>query len=118
MNAIAWSLQNFPLQCNRAEMMWVACCLATEEGVAVCCSVRDALSVEAGAAQVDAVMERTQQTMQYASEVVLSGFGLRTDAKVVMYPNCYTDPGGKVTVAGHGATYTRDSRSSRTTLTD
>jgi DNA polymerase I-like protein with 3'-5' exonuclease and polymerase domains len=95
-DANARSLRNFPMQGNGAEMMRVACCLGTEEGIAVCCPVHDALLVEAGAAEIDAVVSRTQQIMQHASEVVLDGFGLRTDAKVVMYPARYLDPRGEL----------------------
>jgi hypothetical protein len=94
--ANARSLRNFPMQGNGAEMMRVACCLATEEGIAVCCPVHDALLVEAAAAEIDAVVNQTQQVMRQASEVVLDGFDLRTDAKVVKYPDRYSDPRGEV----------------------
>ena len=32
------SLANFPVQANGAEMLRLACCLATERGIAVCAS--------------------------------------------------------------------------------
>ncbi len=35
------SLANFPMQANGAEMLRLACCLATERGIAVCCPVHD-----------------------------------------------------------------------------
>jgi hypothetical protein len=95
-DANALSLRNFPMQGNGAEMMRVACCLATEEGITICCPVHDALLVEAGAAEIDAVVLRTQQIMQHASELVLDGFGLGTEAKLVKYPNRYMDPRGEV----------------------
>ena len=41
------SLRNFPMQANGAEMLRLACCLATERGVGVCAPVHDALLVEA-----------------------------------------------------------------------
>ena len=40
------SLANFPMQANGAEMLRLACCLATERGIAVCCPVHDALLIE------------------------------------------------------------------------
>ena len=40
------SLRNFPMQANGAEMLRLACCLATERGVDVCAPVHDALLVE------------------------------------------------------------------------
>ena len=33
------SLRNYPMQANGAEMMRLACCLATERGIVVCCPV-------------------------------------------------------------------------------
>jgi hypothetical protein len=84
------------MQGNGAEMLRVACCLATEAGITVCCPVHDALVVEADADTIDAVVRRTQETMRQASEIVLAGFNLRTDAKVVRHPERYMDPRGEV----------------------
>ena len=39
------SLRNFPMQANGAEMMRLACCLATERGIEVCAPVHDALLI-------------------------------------------------------------------------
>src|SRR3954464_13305113 len=41
------SLANFPMQANGAEMLRLACCLATERGIRVCAPVHDALLIEA-----------------------------------------------------------------------
>jgi hypothetical protein len=89
------SLRNFPMQANGAEMLRLACCLATERGVTVCCPVHDALLVEGPADGIDEVVTRTQEAMGEASEVVLSGFGLRTDAKIVRYPDRFSDERGR-----------------------
>jgi hypothetical protein len=89
------SLRNFPMQANGAEMMRLACCLATERGIQVCCPVHDALLVEGSADEIDDVVRRTQDAMREASEVVLSGFSLRTDAKILRYPDRYSDERGK-----------------------
>src|SRR5262249_37675437 len=43
------SLRNFPLQANGAEMLRLACILATERGIRVCGPVHDALVVESPA---------------------------------------------------------------------
>jgi DNA polymerase-1 len=90
------SLRNFPMQGNGAEMMRLACCLATERGIGLCCPVHDALLIEADAAGIDAAVEATQQAMQEASEIVLDGFQLRTDAKIVRHPDRYSDKRGQV----------------------
>jgi DNA polymerase I-like protein with 3'-5' exonuclease and polymerase domains len=90
------SIRNFPMQGNGAEMMRVACCLATEEGITVCCPVHDALLIESDADEIDTAVSRTQEIMQTASEIVLAGFGLRTEAKIVRHPERYMDPRGEV----------------------
>jgi hypothetical protein len=88
------SLRNFPLQGNGAEMLRLACCLATERGIQVCAPIHDALLVEGPADQIKGVVEATQAAMREASELVLSGFPLRTDAGVVRWPDRYTDERG------------------------
>lgn len=88
------SLANFPMQANGAEMLRLACCLATERGVAVCAPVHDALLVEGPAGRIQSVVLDTQRAMAEASRVVLAGFELRSDAKIVRHPDRYTDPRG------------------------
>jgi hypothetical protein len=89
------SLRNFPLQANGAEMLRLACCLATERGITVCAPVHDALLIEAPAAEIVAAVADCQQAMREASELVLPGFPLRTDAKIVRRPDRYSDPRGE-----------------------
>jgi hypothetical protein len=87
-------LRNFLMQGNGAEMLRLACCLATERGVRVCAPVHDALLIEASLGELDAATKATQAAMAEASAVVLGGFELRTDAKVVRYPDRYMDERG------------------------
>jgi DNA polymerase I-like protein with 3'-5' exonuclease and polymerase domains len=89
------SLANFPMQGNGAEMLRLACCLATERGIKVCAPVHDAVLIEAEADQIGQVVADTQAAMREASEVVLSGFPLRTDATTVRHPGRYADPRGE-----------------------
>jgi hypothetical protein len=89
------SLRNFPMQANGAEMMRLACCLATERGLTVCCPVHDALLIEAAAGRIDDAVSETQRAMREASELVLPGFPLRTDAKIVLHPDRYADERGR-----------------------
>src|SRR5262249_38376058 len=89
------SLRNFPMQANGAEMLRLACCLATERGIAVCCPVHDALLVEGAADKIDAIVARTQDAMREARGIVLNGFSLRTDAKVFRHPDRYMDERGR-----------------------
>jgi hypothetical protein len=89
------SLRNFPMQANGAEMLRLACCLATERGIVVCAPVHDALLVEGPADGIEGVVAGTQWAMREASELVLPGFPLRTDAKVVRHPGRYVDERGR-----------------------
>jgi hypothetical protein len=89
------SLRNFPMQANGAEMMRLACCLATERNIMVDAPVHDALLIEGPVDDIDAEAARAQVAMGEASELVLPGFPLRTDAKVVRYPDRYLDERGR-----------------------
>ena len=46
-------------------------------------------------AEIQSVVLDTQRAMTEASRVVLSGFELRSDAKIVCHPDRYSDPRGK-----------------------
>ena len=83
------------MQANGAEMMRLACCLATERGVQLCCPVHDALMIEAPIDQINAAVKTTQEAMAEASRIVLNGFELRSDVKVVAYPDRYQDERGQ-----------------------
>jgi hypothetical protein len=88
------SIRNFPMQANGAEMLRLACCLATEQGIRVCGPIHDALLIEAPLNQLDAIVAATEETMAQASDIVLGGPRLRTEAKIVRYPDRYTDGRG------------------------
>jgi hypothetical protein len=88
------SLRNFPMQSGGAEMLRLACCLATERGITVCAPIHDALLVEAAEEDIEEVVRQTQDVMREASEIVLDGFPLRSEAKVVRYPDRYVDERG------------------------
>jgi hypothetical protein len=89
------SLRNYPCQANGAEMLRLACCLASERGVNIVAPVHDALMVEGPADAIDAVVARTQEAMAEASAIVLDGFRLRSDAKIVRWPDRYMDGRGR-----------------------
>jgi hypothetical protein len=88
------SLRNFPLQANGAEMLRLACCLTTERGIRVCGPVHDALLIEAPIDEIEFAVAETQKAMHEASELVLPGSPLRTEARVIQWPERYTDPRG------------------------
>ena len=89
------SLQNFPMQANGAEMLRLACCLATERGIKICAPVHDAILIEAPLNQLDQTIESAQQAMEEASELILLGFKLRSDAEIIRYPDRYMDKRGE-----------------------
>ena len=91
------SLANFPMQANGAEMLRLACCLATEQGIKVCASVHDAVLVEGRLDLIDQIVRDTQAAMAEASRIVLDWLELRTDAEIVRWPDRYMDKrGGKM----------------------
>jgi DNA polymerase-1 len=90
------SLRNYPAQGNGAEMMRIAACLATERGVEVCAPVHDAFMICAPLDRLDADVGTMRECMADASRAVLGGFEVRTDVKIVRYPDRYSDPRGVV----------------------
>ena len=85
------SLRNFPMQANGAEMLRIACILLTEAGIRVCAPVHDAVLIEAPLDELDAAITTTQALMKAASSLVLDGFELGSDVKLVRYPDRYMD---------------------------
>lgn len=94
-NARPTALRNFPMQANGAEMVRLACCLATEQGIAVCAPIHDALLVEGDSCEIGDVIAATQAAMAKASRDVLGGLEIGTDVSIVVYPDRYTDPRGQ-----------------------
>jgi hypothetical protein len=90
------SLRNFPMQANGAEMLRLACCLATERGIEVCAPVHDAILMCAPFDRLEVDIAVARGAMAEASRVVLSGFELATDVKIVRWPDRYMDPRGAV----------------------
>jgi DNA polymerase I len=91
------TILNFPMQAHGAEMLRLACCLATEAGIRVCAPVQDAILIEAPADRIDEDVARLKSLMASASSTVLGGIlELGSDAKIVRWPDRYSDPRGAV----------------------
>jgi DNA polymerase-1 len=90
----ARSLANFPMQANGAEMLRLACCLASERGIKIVAPVHDALLIEAPLDELNAKASEMQDLMRQASAIVLGGFELRTDIKFIRAPDRYDDERG------------------------
>ena len=68
---------------------------ATELGVEVCAPVHDALLIHAPAEKIEDAVAVTRDAMTWAAEVT-RGIGIRTDVKLVRYPDRYMDDRGRV----------------------
>jgi DNA polymerase I len=90
------SLRNFPMQANAAEMLRLACCLATERGIEVCAPIHDAVLICAPLDRLDSDIEKIRGIMAEASRIVLGGFEVGTDVTVVRCPDRFQDPRGAV----------------------
>ena len=82
------------MQANGAEMLRVACILMVDAGIRVCAPVHDALLIEAPLDQLDRTVAEAQEIMRKASSIVLNGFELGSEAKLIVYPDRYMDERG------------------------
>ena len=89
------SLRNYPMQANGAEMLRLACCLATERGVRVCAPIHDAILIEAAEDELEHAVAEAKRAMSDASALVLDGFRLRSDDIPIIHPARYEDERGK-----------------------
>jgi DNA polymerase-1 len=90
-------IMNFPMQANGAEMLRLACCLATEAGIQVCAPIHDAILIEAPAERIGEDVTHLQSLMASASSIVLNGvLELGSDVNIIRWPDRYSDPRGKV----------------------
>lgn len=62
----------------------------------MCAPVHDALLIEAPLKEIDDAVAATQAAMAQASSLVLDGFTLRSEAKIVIYPERYMDERGRL----------------------
>jgi hypothetical protein len=88
------SLRNFLCQANGSELLRLACCLATERGIRVIGPVHDALAIQAEAGSIREAVAATRECMAAASEAVLGGFRLRSDAEIIRHPDRFQDERG------------------------
>ena len=90
----ARSIANFPVQGSGDDILRVACIWATRRGLRLLAPVHDAVLIEAPIERIEADVALMQEIMRRASRVVLNGHELRTDAKIIRYPERYTDRRG------------------------
>jgi len=90
------TLKNFPVQGTGADMMRLATCLTTEQGIQVCCPIHDALLIESLDEKIEEDVAIARGLMAEASRAILKTLTLRTDAKIVRFPERYMDPRGEI----------------------
>ena len=93
------SLRNWPVQATGADILRIACILATRHGIKLLAPVHDAVLIEAPVDRIEADVALMQEIMRRASRIVLNATAdgtheLRTDAKIIQSPDRYTDPRG------------------------
>jgi DNA polymerase I len=88
------SIANFPIQANAAEILRVACCLATEAGFEVCAPVHDALLVNCRIENLNRTVTEVKALMTKASQIVLGGFAIKVGIEITRYPDHLTDKRG------------------------
>src|SRR5438105_2225739 len=64
------SIRNFHMQASGAEMLRLACCLGTENGIRICAPVHDAVLITAPIPQLVADIAAMHHYMEQASTVV------------------------------------------------
>ena len=103
------SIRNWPIQAAGADILRIACILATRHGIRLLAPVHDAVLIEAPIERIEADVALMQEIMRRASRIVLNADAsgtheLRTDAKIVRYPDRYSDKRGDADLgAGDGA---------------
>jgi DNA polymerase I len=85
---------NWPVQSCGGDVLRLACIWATKRGLRLVAPVHDAVLLESTIDRIDHDVALLQDIMARASALVLGGPTLRTDAKIIRYPDHYTDGRG------------------------
>jgi hypothetical protein len=93
------SIRNWPIQSTCADMFRLAYVWGTRHGLTLIAGVHDAVLLESPGDRIEADVALMQKIMRRASRVILNPtadgtFELRTDAKIIRYPDRFTDPRG------------------------
>jgi len=82
-------MMNFPMQAHGADMLRLACILATERGLRVAAPVHDQILITSTIGKVESDAEELKLCMEDASALVLGGLRLRTETVIFKHPNHY-----------------------------
>lgn len=89
----ATSLMNFPMQATGAEILRLAGVVACAEGIEVCAPVHDAYLIHAPLDRLEDDVRAMREIMTEAGRAVANGVSIRTEAKIVRFPDRYVDDG-------------------------
>ena len=67
-----------------------------ERGINICAPVHDALLIEAPGDQIDDAVLVAQGCMEEASAILLGGFKLASDAKIIRSPERFHEDAGQI----------------------
>lgn len=87
-------LRNFPIQSNGAEMMRLAHCLATENGIIIAATIHDAFLITSRLEHLERDIAIMRKCMVEASRIILNGFSLFVDVQRICFPERYTSTDG------------------------
>jgi DNA polymerase I-like protein with 3'-5' exonuclease and polymerase domains len=88
-------LLDYPMQAACADILRLAAVYMIDEGIALCATIHDAVLIEGSAQEIELDVETVQDCWRRASSVVLDGFELKGDAKIIRYPETYTSKEGE-----------------------
>ena len=93
------AIRNWPIQSNCADLFRLAYVWGTRHGLTLIAPVHDAVLLESAEDQIEADVALMREIMRRASRVILNPtadgtFELRTDVKIIRYPDRFTDSRG------------------------
>jgi DNA polymerase-1 len=93
------SIKNWPTQGNCADLFRLAYVWATRHGLTLIAPVHDAVLIESSEDKIEADVALMREIMRRASRVIFNPTAagtieLRTDAKIIRYPDRFTDSRG------------------------
>jgi hypothetical protein len=93
------SIRNWPIQATGADILRIACILMVRHGIRLLAPIHDAVLIEASLENIEKDVALARECMRRASRIVLNKdptgtHELRTDYKIVRWPDRYSDPRG------------------------
>jgi len=77
------TIRNYPMQSSGSECLHAACVLAERRGIKLVATIHDALIAEGPVEDIEDISIALDRLMRDASSIVLNGYELRTDEKII-----------------------------------